>query len=381
MIRNLIFLNLAELFERFTYYGVRSIFLLFLWTGLKWDQSESTLLYGYFIIAVHFASLFGGILSDATRKPVLIAIIGNSSTTLGIFLFAFADSPVTVYSACGLMALGAGLFKPSIISAIYRVSFHQKHRLDLIFTVFYCVINIGAFAAPFVIANIGDTGNPADLRLGFIIAGCFSIIPTVLLSVNYNNLIYNDLLYNSQTYKLSDIRTTNIVFWFILTLIFWMAYDQFSMFIDTSFGDNHSLIFTAVLGLVFYFALIPIHLIRNFRSALKISIGLLMVAIVCIVYPLLNLPPVAGLVMLSISEVLIIPVIWSQMAQNCSPRFTGTIMSLLMLGTWVINKASSALYDSEPDRPIILWILAVVCLGLMAGFLVLDYFQKKREQI
>ena len=379
MIRNLAVLNIAEMFERFTYYGVRSILLLFLIKGLLWSNTDAIEFYGTFTMIIYFTSIMGGVLTDVTRKPALIAVIGNSLTTIGVFLLAMADSPWLLYIAAGSLTLGAGLFKPSIIAALFRVSFTHKHRLDLIFTIFYCAINLGALVAPWVIGSFGDTGNPANFRLGFAVAGCFSLIPTVLLANSYKNLISNDLLYDNQTFRSSDIGVTNIMLCFLLGVIFWLAYALFPVFMDAS-GDYSSTIAVTIAGFIFYLVMIPLHLIRNFRSALKISIGILMVAFVCIIYPMLKLPPVSGLLLLAVAEVLIIPVMWSQLIQNVSPRFTGIIMSALMFLTLCVNKAAAALNAASTDeQPPILYILAGLCVGLMCGFLLLDHFQKKRE--
>lgn len=380
MIRNLLVLNIAEMFERFTYYGVRSIFILYLCYGLDWDKAEASEYYGTFTMIVYVASLVGGVLSDRTKKPALIAIIGNSLTTVGTFMLAFAESPTSVYITTSAIAIGGGLFKPSLITTLYRVSFTHKHRFDLIFTIFHCAINLGAFAAPLVIASFGDMGNPDSFRTGFLVVGCFSLIPTILLYISYINLISNDLYYDNQTYRSSDIGITNIILWFFLAIIFWLAYELFPALIEPS-GGYSSTIIMAIAGFIFYMVVIPLHLIRNFRSALKISIGLLMVALVCLVYPLLDLPPVAGLIMLSIAEVLIIPVLWSQIVQNVSPRFTGMVISVLMFMTLGINKAAGVLYyASQAEQPVILFIIAILCVALMAAFLLLDHFQKKREQ-
>jgi dipeptide/tripeptide permease len=380
MIFNVTILNVAEMFERFAYYGVRSIMILFLTFGLTWDRMDAAEFYGTFTLSIYLASVLGGLLADLTKKAALIAIIGNSITTCGIFMLAAAESHMAVYIAAGAIALGSGIWKPSVIAALYRVSFAHKHRFDLIFTIFYCAINLGAFAAPMIIGGIGDTGNPADYRLGFIVAGCFSFVPTLLLAITYKNLISNDLLYNNQTYRSSDIGISNIVLLFLLSIIFWVAYELFPAYTDPDRDYSTTLIVSSV-AMIMYFVMIPIHLIRNFRSAMKISIGLLMVALVIIVYPMLQLPATSGLIILAVAEVMIIPVLWSQIVQHVSPRFTALVMSLLMFTTLGINKVTGLLYDaSESEQPIVLYILASLCLGLVGAFLTLDHYQKQREQ-
>lgn len=380
MIRNLAFLNIAEMFERCTYYGVRSILILFLISGLGWQQQDAAEHYGTFTATIYFAALLGGILADLTKKPALIAIIGNSLSTCGIFLLAMASEPVSVYIGLGALAIGSGIFKPAMIGAIWRVSFTHKHRLDLIFAIFYCAINLGAFAAPLVIGGIGNTGNLADYRLAILVAGLLSLIPTVLIAINYRNLIFNDLLYDNQTYRSSEIGITNIVLWFLLSVIFWLAYELFPMF-SGAYEESSTQIIVMIAGLVLYVVMIPIHLFPNFRSALKISIGLIFVVLGCLVYPMLHLEPISGLILFAIAEVLIMPVLWSQIVQHVSPRFTATIMAVLMLLTVGINKVAGKLSSmSHQEQGGALYTLGIFCVFLIAGFLLLDHFQKKRER-
>jgi dipeptide/tripeptide permease len=345
-----------------------------------WDHADASEFYGAFTISIYVLTCIGGILSDLTRKPVLICIIGNSITTCGIFMLAFAEQPMTVYIAAGAIALGTGLFKPSIIAALFRSSFTHKHRFDLIVTVFYCAINFGAFLAPLIIGWFGVIGQPQGFRTGFIIAGIFSLLPTVILASCYRILVYNDLNYDNQSFKSNEIGTTNVILWFVLTIIFWLAYELFPQF-SGAITESSTQIIMMMAALIFYLIMIPLHLIKNFRSALKICAGLLMVALVCVAFPLLHLPPMAGLLLFAIAEVMIIPTLWSQIIQHVSPKFTGMIMSLLMLMTVGINKVAGALSDASYDeQPTILYVIALLCLGLIAAFLVLDQFQKQREQ-
>lgn len=380
MILNLTFLNIAEMFERMAYYGVRSIFILFLVKAIHWDREDAADWYGTFTFIVYGASIAGGLLSDFTRLPTLMAIIGNSITTVGIFTLAFSVSDIAIYCSSGLIALGSGVYKPSIIGSLYRVSFTHKHRFDFIYTVFYIAINFGAFLAPIIVGGIGDTGNPDDFRLGFLTAGCISLIPTALLAINYNNLISNDLLYNSQTYTLNDIGVSKVVLWFLISIIFWVAYELFPQFIGSD-SSHQTTVIIAFLSIFVYLILLPLHLIRNFRSAWKIAVGLVLIASACTLIPLSGLPAIPGLILFVIAEVLVVPVMMSQIIQNSSPRLTATIMAAFMFVTLFTNKLVGVLSNATvQDQPIVLRIISILCFGLATVLLILDRIQRNRER-
>lgn len=379
-IRPIGFLMVAELFERMAYYGVRSIFVLFLTQTLLWDRMQAVEWYGTVTMIVYIASVVGGLAADLSRLPALMAIIGNSLTTLGIFGLAFSGSDMVVYSSGALIAFGSGMYKPSVVAALYRASFTVKHRFDFIFTIFYVAINIGAFMGPPLIAGFGDTVSPEDFRTGFIVAGCISLIPTALIALNYKYLVYNDLIYNNQTNRLNDLSITSMVLWFLVSIIFWVGYELYQTYNDV-FSSTSLAVALAFMGLAMYIVVLPLNLIRSFRPALKIAIGLALVALTSSLLPILNAPPGAGLLVLTIAEVLVAPILMSQIVQNASPRFTATIMGAFMFVTVFTNKLAATLSNAAPaEQPFVQYLISLLCLVFLAALLVIDQIQKKREQ-
>lgn len=370
----------AELFERMAYYGVRSIFVLFLTQTLLWDRMQAVEWYGTVTTIVYIASVIGGLAADLSRLPALMAIIGNSLTTLGIFGLAFAGSDLLVYASSALIAFGSGMYKPSVVAALYRASFTVKHRFDFIFTIFYVAINIGAFFAPLIIGGFGDTGNPEDFRTGFIVAGCISLIPTALIALNYKSLVYNDLIYNNQTYRLNDISVTNTVLWFLTSVVFWVGYEMYPIYSGSSSSAGSQMI-VVLVSMFCYIILLPLNLIRNFRSALKIAIGLALVALTSSLLPVLGAPVGSGLLLLAIAETLIAPILMSQIVLNASPRFTGTIMGAFMFVTLFTNKMAGIMSTASPkEQPFVQYLISLLCLVFLAALMVIDQVQKRREQ-
>ena len=153
--RGLSMLFYAEMWERFSYYGMRAILLLFMIAplamgGMGMDQKDAAQIYGNYTMASYMVCILGGYLADnfiGARRAVLI---GGLIITAGHYCLAFASEP-TFYAGLILVALGTGLLKPSISTLVGGLYSHGDTRRDAGFSLFYMGINLGAFAAPLVV--------------------------------------------------------------------------------------------------------------------------------------------------------------------------------------------------------------------------------------
>ena len=353
MIRNLVFLNIAEMFERMTYYGVRAILILYMTQAVDWDKLEAINYYGYFTLAIYIVSIAAGIIADTSRKPALLAIIGNTCSTIGVFALALSRNPVSVTCALALIAIGTGTYKPAIIGALYRACYANKPRFDLVYMTFYMVINIGAFLAPIIIGGFSQAGTPNAFRLGFLVAGGLSLIPTLTLLFNYKNLLINDLLYDNERYRLNDASITKIIVCFLVSIVFWMAYALFPIYTN-GMSSNYQII-GAVVGLIFFGICIPLHLIPNFRSAIKMTIGLMLAALVCFMITVLGVDPIIGIIVFAAAEVILVPLLLSQIILGASPRITCTLSALFMAVAAITNKFTDVLSRVEhSEQPMVM---------------------------
>ncbi|MFN5415624.1 MAG: peptide MFS transporter [Flavobacteriia bacterium] len=184
----------TEMWERFSYYGMRALFLLFLGKALLFDKETGSQIYGSYTGLVYLTPLIGGYVADrywGNRKSI---VIGGLLMAFGQFMMFLAGSFFTepslsttlMFTGLGFLIFGNGFFKPNISTMVGQLYPQGDKRVDSAFTIFYMGINLGAFIAPLLCGAVGETGNPADFKWGFLLA-CIGMIVSVLLFVAMKN--------------------------------------------------------------------------------------------------------------------------------------------------------------------------------------------------
>ncbi|HKR04431.1 MAG TPA: peptide MFS transporter [Bacteroidia bacterium] len=195
--KGLYILFMTEMWERFSYYGMRAILILFMTKALLMDKALASNIYGSYTGLVYLTPLLGGYLSDrywGNRKSILI---GGLVMALGQFIMFFSasmyenlePSRMMMYLGLVMLIFGNGFFKPNISTMVGQLYPQGDKRVDSAFTIFYMGINIGAFFAPLVCGGIGDTGSPADFKWGFMAAGVGMLISTITFYLLKNKFI------------------------------------------------------------------------------------------------------------------------------------------------------------------------------------------------
>lgn len=173
----------TEMWERFSYYGMRAIFTLFLIGAMCYDKETASEMYGNYTGLVYLTPLIGGYIADNYWGNKRSIIVGGSLMALGqFFLFlcaSFLGQGMLTHSllivGLGLLVLGNGFFKPNISSMVGTLYPDNDPRKDSAYTIFYMGINFGAFFSPLVCGFFGVTGNPEDFRYGFL-AACVGMV-------------------------------------------------------------------------------------------------------------------------------------------------------------------------------------------------------------
>ncbi|MFN7313190.1 MAG: peptide MFS transporter [Bacteroidota bacterium] len=185
--KGLYLLFFTEMWERFSYYGMRAIFTLFMIKALVFDKTFASEIYGSYTGLVYLTPLVGGYVADrywGNRKSILagglLMAIGQFCMFISASNFqnaAFAQPMLFV--GLGFLIFGNGFFKPNISTMVGQLYAEGDKRVDSAFTIFYMGINLGAFFAPLVCGGFGDTGNPEDFKWGFL-AACIGMVISIV---------------------------------------------------------------------------------------------------------------------------------------------------------------------------------------------------------
>ncbi|MDR0384617.1 MAG: peptide MFS transporter [Prevotellaceae bacterium] len=184
--KGLYLLFTLEMWERFSYYGMRGILMLYLTKsfiegGLAIDAGTASLIYGFYTGFVYFTPLIGGWLADRYLGQRKAINIGALAMMFGqITLFAL-NSHAGLYCGLILLILGNGFFKPNISTLVGKLYDRSDPKRDSAFSIFYMGVNLGAFLAPLITGLLSDnifaTKNEAGeivaygYRYGFLAAG------------------------------------------------------------------------------------------------------------------------------------------------------------------------------------------------------------------
>ncbi len=182
--RALTTLFFTEMWERFSYYGMRALLVLYLVHALGYQRADALELYATYTGLVYISPLIGGYLADkylGRRKAILI---GGITMALGHFAMAF---PPLLHLALGLLIAGNGFFKPNIATLLGTYYRENDPRRDPGFTFFYMGVNLGAFFSPLV---AGTLGEKVGWHYGFASAGvgmCYVLAQFVLSGERLGN--------------------------------------------------------------------------------------------------------------------------------------------------------------------------------------------------
>ena len=184
--KGLFVLFFTEMWERFSYYGMRAILVLFMTKMLEFDTTLASGLYGNFTAVVYLTPLIGGFIADrywGNRKSIFW---GGVLMAIGQFTLFFCAAAVSTNMdlaktlfVLGLVALvlGNGLFKPNISTMVNQLYAKGDKRVDAAFSIFYMGINLGAFFSPLI---CGALAEKVDYKWGFFAAGVGMVLGIII---------------------------------------------------------------------------------------------------------------------------------------------------------------------------------------------------------
>lgn len=189
----------TEMWERFSYYGMRALLILFLTArmldgGWEWERTRAYALYGWYVMLVYFLPMLGGWLADNLWGHVKTVIVGASIITAGHAALALSDLPLegvnlkwVFYLGLLLLVVGTGLFKPNMSSIVGKMYPPHSPKKDGAYTIFYMGVNAGAFIGTLLVGWIGENYG---WQYGFGLAGIFMLFG--LLQFYFAREIFGD---------------------------------------------------------------------------------------------------------------------------------------------------------------------------------------------
>ncbi|GGG37060.1 MFS transporter [Dokdonia pacifica] len=243
----------TEMWERFSYYGMRAILVLYLVAeasaenaGLGWSNGDALSLYGTYTMLVYVASIPGGVIADkllGQRKSVLL---GGVLLVAGHSILAI-EQMWAFYTGLGLIISGVGMLKPNISTMVGGLYKQGDIRRDKGFTIFYIGINVGAFLSSLIVGYVGEVYG---WHYGFGLAGIGMALGLIQYVAgqkhlkhvgNYLGASKNEEEKAAMKKPLTKIEKDRIVVLFIsflLVIVFWGAFEQAGGLMNIYAKDN-----------------------------------------------------------------------------------------------------------------------------------------------
>ena len=243
----------TEMWERFSYYGMRAILVLYLVTktteqnaGLGWSNAEALALYGWYTMLVYVASIPGGWIADNILGQKKSVVVGAILLVIGHSILAIEEM-WAFYTGLGFIIAGVGMLKPNISTMVGGLYKKNDIRRDKGFTIFYIGINVGAFLSSLIVGYVGEVHG---WHYGFGLAGIcmlFGLIQFVLGQKYLKGV--GDFLGKSENEeerallkkpltKIEKDRVIVLILSFLMVIVFFGAFEQAGGLMNIYANDN-----------------------------------------------------------------------------------------------------------------------------------------------
>jgi len=276
--KGLFILFFTEMWERFSYYGMRAILVLYIIAevdqknpGLGWTKGEALELYGWYTMLVYVLSIPGGIIADQLLGQKKTVLLGGILLCFGHGVLAI-EEVWAFYSGLVLIILGVGCLKPNISTMVGGLYKKGDVRRDKGFTIFYIGINIGAFLSSIIVGYVGEVHG---WHYGFGLAGIGMLLGLLIYIAGQKHLKgVGEFIGNNKDQaakskapltKIEKDRISVMLLSFAIIIVFWGAFEQagglmniytmekidrsfFGMIIPASIFQSANAFFIIVLG-------------------------------------------------------------------------------------------------------------------------------------
>jgi POT family proton-dependent oligopeptide transporter len=387
--RGLATLFLTEMWERFSYYGMRALLILYMvgstqQPGLGFSVKRSADIYAVYTLLVYLSGIPGGFVADRWLGHRRAVFVGGIIIACGHFSMAIPGLPF-FFTGLGLIVIGTGLLKPNVSTIVGTLYSKDDTRRDSGFSIFYMGINLGAFIAPLV---TGFLGQRINWHIGFGAAGVGMTLGLIQYVAGRKYLVPRSEAKTAHTYAIEEVKEPKrqftaeewgrigaVVILSIFALMFWAGFEQAGSSLNL-FADRATrlTVFRFVYPSSWFQSVEPLFIIifAPIFAWMWIRLG-----------PREPSSPVKftlGLVFLSISFALIVPAahIYEKSGQRVSPAWLIGLYFLQAVGELCLSPVGLSMVTKlSPARVVGLmmgiWFLATALgnyvAGWVAGFL------------
>ena len=198
----------TEMWERFSYYGMRALLVMFFTSSLleggwNWPRKHAMAIFGSYVGLVYLSTMLGGYFADKKIGYRWAVLIGALLMSLGHGAMAL-ETPFFIYTGLTLLVFGSGFFKPNMTSIISEMYKDRPEKKDGAYTLFYMGVNAGAF---FGILLCGYLGEKVGWSVGFGLAGIFMLFGSIQFWLSQS--IFGDIGLKPSTKKKELLKTPN----------------------------------------------------------------------------------------------------------------------------------------------------------------------------
>ena len=401
----------TEMFERFSYYGMRALLILYMTAsaakgGLGFSTERAGSIYGWYTSGVYALAIPGGIIADRLLGLYRSVLIGGIIIALGHFAMAF-PSQQTFFLGLVLIVIGTGMLKPNVSSLVGTLYNKDDRRRDAGFSIFYMGINLGAFIAPLITGPIGERVN---WHWGFAVAGIGMTLGLIQYVAGRKYVVGREAprteAATARDEKSHAVeapltgddwkRISVIGILFLFSALFWMAFEQagssLNLFAEryTSlhmFGINVPASTLQAIQPMFVILLSPIFAAiwmglgdREPSSPLKFAFGLILVgAGMLLLVPAARMAQAAnnkvspwwlvGVYFLhTVGELCLSPVGLSVVTKLAPPKLVGSMMGIWFLSIALGNKVAGYAAGQMDKLPLVKLFGTVAAITIGAGF-------------
>ncbi len=292
----------TEMWERFSYYGMRALLVLFLVSafglgGWDWSRENALALYGTYASLVYITPIFGGYIADRYIGYRWGVVIGAIVMTLGHASMAMEFHPVFLYIGIGLLIIGNGFFKPNITSIISHMYKGMPEKTDSAYTILYMGVNAGSFLG---ILLCGYLGEKVGWSYGFGLAGIFMLLG--MLQFYFTQKIFGSIgekpNRNKQKFntrlefegdRLNPFKKTDFILISLTAIIAitWIINDPLSKISGINLLEYREIDYSgyiAIIGLILFFTLLIYRIARYPKITRDRMIAIVFFAIMATVF-------------------------------------------------------------------------------------------------